>query len=126
MSRQAVPDLNATMPTPNPNFKTMADLAVQLNGAVLMGHSETGSLSLDAALTDPTGVREMILVEPGLCRATQLTDQQIATLATKPIPVVFGDHLDVPTSMPGFSWQNAYDDCKAFVEHVNAANGVGA
>jgi pimeloyl-ACP methyl ester carboxylesterase len=124
MSRQAVPDLNATMPTPNPNFKTMADLAVQLNGAVLMGHSETGSLPLDAALTDPTGVRGLILVEPGLCRATQFTDQQIATLATKPILVVFGDHLDVPTGMPGFSWQNAYDDCKAFVERVNAANGA--
>jgi pimeloyl-ACP methyl ester carboxylesterase len=124
MSRQAVPDLNATMPTPNPNFKTMADLAVQLNGAVLMGHSETGALPLDAALTDPSGVKGLILVEPGLCRATQFSDQQIATLATKPILVVFGDHLDVPTGMPGFSWQNAYDDCKAFVERVNAANGA--
>jgi pimeloyl-ACP methyl ester carboxylesterase len=124
LARQAIPDLNATLASPNPNFKAMAGLAARLNGAVLMGHSETGALPLDAALTDPSGVRGLILVEPGFCRARQFTDQQIATLAAIPILVVFGDHLDVPTGMPGFSWQNAYDDCKAFVARVNAARGA--
>ena len=120
---QAVPDLNAVMPTPNPNFKAMADLAAQLKGAVLMGHSETGALPLNAALTDPKGVKGLILVEPGSCSAKVFNDQQIATLATVPILAVFGDHLDVPTGMLGFSWKNAYDDCKVFIERVNAAHG---
>jgi pimeloyl-ACP methyl ester carboxylesterase len=78
LSRQALPDFNATLPTPNPNFKAMANLAVQLGGAMLMGHSETGALPLDAALTDATGIKGLILVEPGGCRAKQFTDGQIA------------------------------------------------
>lgn len=49
-SHQAIPDLNATMPEPNPNFKAMSDLAIKLNGAVLMGHSESGTVPLDAAM----------------------------------------------------------------------------
>jgi hypothetical protein len=53
-------------------------------------------------LVDPTAVRALVLVEPGGCRATQFTDEQIATLATKPILVVFGDNLDAVTGS-GFS-----------------------
>jgi pimeloyl-ACP methyl ester carboxylesterase len=122
-SKQAVPDLNAFLPTPNANFKTMADLAVQLKGAVLMGHSEAGELPLEAALTDPTGVKGLILLEPGSCKSTVFTDQQIAALATKPILVEFGDHLDNPTGNNGFLWTTAYNDCLAFVARVNAAHG---
>ena len=122
-SKQAIPDLDAYLPTPNTNYQTMADLAVQLKGAVLMGHSETGELPLQAALTNPGGVRGLILVEPGGCNSTVFTDQQIATLATKPILVVYGDHLDNPTGLNGFSWQTAFLDCKAFIARVNAAHG---
>jgi hypothetical protein len=122
-AKQAIPDLNATMPTPNPNFKAMADLAVAVGGAVLMGHSETGALPLSAALANPAGVRGLILVEPGSCGAKQFTDGEIAKLAQTPILIVFGDHLDVPTGMLAFSWRNAFEDCKAFVARVNAAHG---
>jgi pimeloyl-ACP methyl ester carboxylesterase len=123
MSRQAIPDLNATLPTPNPNFRAMADLAVQLRGAVLMGHSETGALPLNAAVTDPAGVKGLILVEPGGCNFTPWTEENIAMLASVPILVVFGDHLDLETGLADFSWQNAYNDCQSFIARVNAANG---
>src|SRR6185369_3683096 len=36
--KQMIPDLNSTLPNPNPTWKNMAALAVKLNGAVLMGH----------------------------------------------------------------------------------------
>ena len=65
LSRQAVPDLNAVLPTPNPNIAAMADLAAQLDGAVLLGHSQTGLLPLDAMLADPTAAKGLVLVEPG-------------------------------------------------------------
>ena len=35
--KQMIPDVNSLLPTPNPTWKNMAALAVQLHGAVLMG-----------------------------------------------------------------------------------------
>jgi hypothetical protein len=123
LSKQAVPDLSGTLPSPNPNVKLMAELGAQLNGAVLMGHSQTGTLPVQAALTNATGLRGLILIEPGRCGTAQLTDQQISTLAAIPILVVFGDHLDATTGLPNHSWMTAYDDCKALVARVQAAGG---
>ena len=66
LSRQAIPDFNTVLPTPNPNIAAMANLAAQLNSTVLLGHSQTGSLPLDAALAHPNAVKAVVLVEPGL------------------------------------------------------------
>ncbi len=123
LAMQSVPDMNRGLPIPNPNFKTLSDLAIQLKGAVLMGHSQGGIFPVGAALTDSTGIKGMVLVEPGSCPATY-TDRQIATLATIPLLVVFGDHLgDTPSGIPGHSWQTAFDGCKAFISRVKAAGG---
>jgi pimeloyl-ACP methyl ester carboxylesterase len=121
-AKQAIPDLNLGLPTPNPNIAAVADLAGQLNGAVLLGHSQAGMLPVDAALANPTGIRGMILLEPGSCRSADFTDEQIASLAAIPMLVEFGDHLDATTGTP-VVWQNAYDDCMAFVDRINAAGG---
>jgi dienelactone hydrolase len=100
--------------------KALSDVAIKLKGAVLMGHSEGGGMPLEAALTNPAGVKGLIALEPaGGCKATVYTDQQIATLATKPILVVFGDHLDAF----GGAWQTAFNNCQAFIARVNAAHG---
>jgi pimeloyl-ACP methyl ester carboxylesterase len=122
-SRQAIPDFNTVLPTPNPNIAATAALAARLNGALLLGHSQTGTLPLDAALANPAAVNGLILVEPGGCRSTRFTDEQIATLATKPILVVFGDHLDAVTGTV-VSWRAQYNDCQAFIARVNAAGGA--
>ena len=69
----------------------MAALAVKLNGAVLMGHSESGFFPEQAALIDPTGVKGIVSIE--MPCTTTLKPQQLATLAKIPTLVMFGDHL---------------------------------
>ena len=61
--KQMIPDFNALLPNPNPTWKNMAALAVQLKGAILMGHSESGFFPQQAALLDPSGIRGMISIE---------------------------------------------------------------
>ena len=123
LSKQAVPDLSMALPNPNPTYKALSDLAVELKRAVLVSHSQSGAFPLEAALVNPSGIKGIVMVEPGVCPATY-TDRQISTLATLPILVIYGDHLgDTPTGIPGFSWQSAYDGCRALVTRVNAAGG---
>ena len=117
-SKQQTTTLNAILPSPDPDWKELSDLAIKLKGAVVMGHSQSGRFPLEAALTDPAGIKGLVALEPaGGCNATIYSDQQIATLATVPILVVFGDHL------AGTTWQAAFDNCNAFVTRVNAAGG---
>lgn len=40
---QGVPDLNALLPAANPTWKALSDLGRELNGAVIISHSESGS-----------------------------------------------------------------------------------
>ena len=42
---QVIPNLNSTLPTPNPTYENLAQLAILAGGAVVMGHSEIGLLS---------------------------------------------------------------------------------
>ena len=117
-AKQQVTTLNALLPMPDPNWKALSDLAIKLKGAVVMGHSQSGRFPLEAALTDPTGIKGLVALEPaGGCNATVYTDQQISTLATVPILVVFGDHL------AGTTWQAAFDNCNALITRINAAGG---
>lgn len=123
-AKQAVPDFNPGLPTPNPTFKALSDLAAAAQGAVLMSHSESGYYPLEAALIDIKVIKGLVLVEPGRCgSATSFTDEQINTLTRVPILVVFGDHLDADTGLKGFSWQDSYDQCSDFIKRINAAHG---
>ena len=71
LAKQGVPDVTfgGGVPNPNPTFKALADLAGQLNGAVVMGHSQSGSFPLAAALLNPAAAKGLVLVEPGSCPA---------------------------------------------------------
>lgn len=80
-------------------------------------------LPLNAAATNPTDIRGLILVEPGGCHYTPWTAEEMETFTRIPILAVFGDHLDLKTGLAEFSWQTAYEDCVRFVEEVNAAGG---
>lgn len=124
LSKQAVPDVSfGGLPTPNPNFKALADLAAQVNGAVVMGHSQSGVFPLQSALLNPTAMKGLVLVEPGSCPATY-TDEQIKTLASVPILVVFGDHRATPTGLPSLpTWQARYEMCQALIARVKSAGG---
>jgi pimeloyl-ACP methyl ester carboxylesterase len=123
LSKQAVPDQNSGLPQPNPTFKALSDLAAQLNGAVLMGHSQSGSFPLEAALLNPAVAKGLVLVEPGSCPARYTADQ-IATLARVPILVVFGDHRDTATGLPTLpSWQDRFEACQAMIGRIKGAGG---
>jgi hypothetical protein len=98
----------------------MAALAVQLKGAVLIGHSESGFFPEQAALLDPSGIKGNISIEMP-CPA--LTPAQIATLAKIPTLIMFGDHLN---DMPGggiASWQMSFEGCQKFVQQMKDAGG---
>ncbi len=117
--KQMIPDLNSTLPMPNPTWKNMAALAVQLKGAVLMGHSESGFFPEQAALIDPSGIKGMISIE---MPCATMTPQQISALAKIPTLVIFGDHLgDVQGGIA--NWQTSFDGCEKFVQQLKAAGG---
>jgi hypothetical protein len=117
--KQMIPDLNAQLPTPNPTWTNMAALAKRLNGAVLMGHSESGFFPEQAALIDASGIRGMISIEQ---QCPDLAVNEIAKLVKIPTLMVFGDHLgDVTGSF--VNWQKSFDGCQAYVDAINIAGG---
>ena len=124
LSKQGVPDVSfGGVPTPNPTLKALSDLASQVNGAVLMGHSQSGSFPLATALLNPAVARGLVLVEPGACPGNY-TDEQIGTLAKLPVLVVFGDHRDTPTGIPSLpTWQGRYEGCQALIGRLKGAGG---
>lgn len=124
LSKQGVPDLSfGGIPSPNPTLKALSDLATELKGAVLMGHSQSGPFPLAAALLNPAAAKALVLVEPGRCPANY-TPEQIKTLAALPILVVFGDHREIATGISNRpSWQESFDSCQALIGSINAAGG---
>ena len=68
-SRASPTSALAASPHPNPTLKALSDLASQVNGAVLMGHSQSGAFPLAAALLNPAAAKGLVLVEPGGCPA---------------------------------------------------------
>ena len=119
--KQMIPDINAILPTPNPTWTNMAALAVQLKGAVLIGHSESGFFPEQAALIDPNGVKGIVSIEMG-CE-TKLQPEQLSKLAKIPTLIMFGDHLgDVPGRFASI-WPANLDTCNQFVKQVNGAGG---
>jgi pimeloyl-ACP methyl ester carboxylesterase len=123
LAKQGVPDVSRLLPTPNPTFKALSDLATQLKGAVVMGHSQAGPFPLETALLNPASTKALVLVEPGRCPDTY-TDDQVKVLATVPILLVFGDHRDAPTGISTRpSWQLSFESCQALLGRVKAAGG---
>lgn len=121
-SKQVVPDINTGLPEPNPNYKTLADLAHQLDGAILMSHSQSGSYPIEAALVDITGIRGLIMIEPGGIPG-DYTDEQIKKLAQLPILFIFGDHIGEAPEGTGHSWKEALNSSEAFISRINDAGG---
>jgi len=117
--KQMIPDLNSTLPNPNPTWKNLAALAVKLKGAILMGHSESGFFPEQAALIDPTDIKGMISIE---MPCATMTPAQISTLAKIPTLVMFGDHLGDVQGGPA-NWNASYEGCQTFVEQMKKAGG---
>ena len=118
LAKQVIPDQNSVLPAINPTWTHLAALAVKARGAVLLGHSESGFYPEQAALIDPSGVKGMITIETSC--TTTLSAQQLAILARIPTLVVFGDHLDGPSTL---NWPSFFQSCQTFVHQLNAAGG---
>lgn len=124
LSRQGVPDLTYSgLPVPTPTIRALADLAGELGGAVLLGHSQSGPFPLQAALLNPAAARGLVLLEPGRC-PDNFTDEQIRTLARIPILALYGDYLDTATGISRLpSWKISYDGCMALIQRIQQAGG---
>src|SRR5215469_607267 len=120
--KQMIPDLNGTLgPQPTATWTQMAALGVKLNGAILMGHSESGFFPEQAALINPAGIRGNISIE--MPCVTNFSAEQIATLAKIPTLVMFGDHLgDVQGGGPA-NWAQSFASCNTFVDQLKKAGG---
>jgi pimeloyl-ACP methyl ester carboxylesterase len=117
--KQMIPDLNSTLPNPNPTWKNMAALAVKLKGAVLIGHSESGFFPEQAALIDPSGIKGMISIEMP-CPA--MSPAQISSLSKIPTLIMFGDHLDMQGGGPA-NWTASFEGCQKWVQQMKDAGG---
>jgi hypothetical protein len=127
---QVIPDLNSTLPgvtpgcangtctptNPNAYFSTpaaMATLANELDGAILMGHSQSSGYPTMAALQPGSkGVRGIIQLETG-CFAN-LTAADVAILKNIPMLVLVADHFSTP--QPSGS-------CVTEMQQINGAGG---
>ena len=127
-----IPDLNATLSgAPSPAdpagfYNTpaqMAELARELDGAILMGHSESSSFPTRAALQPASGcypyttdeackVKAIIQLETG-CFGN-LTSDEINTLAHIPILIEYGDFA--ATAQPAAP-------CPTMIQQITAAGG---
>jgi hypothetical protein len=63
------------------------------------------------------------MVEPGQCGADNDSDAEIATLATVPLLVLFGDHLATPTYLPGPGCESRLHECVRLVKRRRGAQG---
>ncbi len=123
LSKQSVPDLLGTSRATNPNWRALSDLALQLSGAVLLVHSQSGPYPLESAIINSAGLRGIVMVEPGTCKARTHSDAEIALIAKTPVFILFGDRLAADTKLPGPSWQDRVDGCREFKQRVDAAGG---
>jgi len=122
LSKQGVPDMFRGT-TSTSTIKALSELATKLNGAVVMGHSQSGVFPLEAALLNQKAMKGLVLVEPGSCPANYTADQ-IKDLAAVPILIVFGDHRDNPTGLPTFpTWQARFELCQGLIGRVKSAGG---
>jgi hypothetical protein len=115
MIKTQVPSLAAEFMNPltkNPTIENFASLAQELDGAILVGHSQSAGYPTQAALKGKSGIRGMIQLETG-CFAN-LSDDQVKTLAKIPLLIVVGDHFSAPQPT---------DDCKTEMQKINAAGG---
>jgi pimeloyl-ACP methyl ester carboxylesterase len=113
--KQMVPDWLNALPTPNPTVPALSQLAQQLNGAVLISHSQSGIYPFQTAVLDRRGVAGIVSIEPGACPAP---DSDMRPFAGMPILVLWGDYVDQSPR-----WAPRLKLCRDFVQ---AANKAGA
>lgn len=113
--KQMAPDWNASLPTPNPNFADLSELARRLRGTVLVSHSQSGIYPFQTAAVSTEGIAGIIAIEPSACPSPA---GDLKPYLGIPILIVFGDYVEQSTR-----WGPRLKACRAFAEAVAAAKG---
>jgi pimeloyl-ACP methyl ester carboxylesterase len=113
--KQMVPDWIATLPTPNPTVAALSELAIKLDGTVLISHSQSGIYPFQVAAQSQQGVAGIISIEPGACPAAS---GDLTPYLKAPILVLWGDYVDLSPR-----WSPRLKACRAFVAAVSKAGG---
>lgn len=111
--KQMVPDFNRALPVPNPTLADLSTLSINLAGAILVSHSESGIFPFQTAGISTQGIAGIISIEPGAC-----TGLNAAAVARIPTMILYGDHV---SEFP--NWANSLQTCTAFAKEVTAAGG---
>jgi len=113
--KQMVPDWLNSLPTPNPTVPALSQLAVKLNGAVLMSHSQSGIYPFQTAALNTSGIAAIISIEPGACPAAT---GDLKPYLGMPIMVLWGDYVEQAPR-----WAPRLKACREFAEAANKAGG---
>jgi hypothetical protein len=113
--KQMVPDWISSLPTPNPTVPALSELAIRLEGTVLMSHSQSGIYPFQTAALNTKGIAGIISIEPGACPDGKA---DVTPYTKMPILVLWADYVDLSPR-----WAPRLKMCKAFAEAVNKAGG---
>ncbi len=113
--KQMVSDWHDALPTPNPTVSALSELAIRLDGTVLVSHSQSGIYPFQTAALNPRGIAGIIAIEPGACPDP---DADLAPYMKLPILVLWGDYVDLSPR-----WAPRLKECQAFAEAVNKRGG---
>ena len=111
--KQMVPDWNASLPVPVPTVRALSQLAIRLDGTVLISHSQSGIHPFQAAALDTKGIAGIVAIE-GTCPAASGDHKHLKM----PILVLYGDNVDMAPR-----WAPRLKGCREFVQAVNKAGG---
>lgn len=122
LSKQAIPFKWLTEADSQTNYKDLSILSSEIKNTILISHSQSGSFPLLTALLNPEGIKGIVIVEPGTT-ADNYTDEEIKKLSQIPILIIFGDHLENQTDIPGHSWKVSYEGWKSLLVRISKAGG---
>src|SRR5262245_51136797 len=106
--KQMTPDWSASLPTPNPTVSALSELAVRLDGTILVSHSQSGIYPFQAATLSTKGIAGIVSIEPSACPAA---NGDLQAYTRMPILILYGDYVDQSTR-----WAPRLKACKEFVE----------
>jgi pimeloyl-ACP methyl ester carboxylesterase len=113
--KQMVLDWARSLPAPNPTVAALSELAVRLDGTVLISHSQSGNYPFQTVALNPKGVSGIVAIEPSVCPDASA---DLTPYTKIPILVLWADYVELSPR-----WAPRLKTCKAFAEAVNEAGG---
>lgn len=113
--KQMVPDWAQTLTPPNPTVPALSELAIKLDGTILMSHSQSGVYPFQTAALNTKGIAAIVSIEPGTCPSAT---GDLKPYLKIPTLILWGDYVDLSSR-----WSPRLKSCKAFAEAATQAGG---